>query len=49
MKDPIRTKVEKRLLEKPNVNPLPEETRLYRSHLPAILEEMNKILAQEED
>lgn len=49
MKDPSQTKTEKPLLERPKPKPLPAETRLYRSHLPAILEEMNKILAQEED
>jgi hypothetical protein len=29
--------------------PLPAETRLFASHWPAILQEMNKLLAQEED
>jgi len=35
--------------EKPKHKPVPAETRLYVGHWAAILEDMNKILAQEED
>jgi hypothetical protein len=45
---PSKTKKAKGQPE-PKFKPLPAETRLFTSHWAAILQEMNKILAQEKD